>query len=75
MGLRTRISRERSLGKITLRTVNTPTGANEVNNGGDEDCAIFYFFYKWKDDICPYLVSICEIITTVKFLFEFIETK
>lgn len=44
LGLRTRISRERSLGKITLRTVNTPTGANELNNGGDEDCAIFFFF-------------------------------
>lgn len=43
MGLRTRISRERSLGKITLRTVNTPTGANELNNGGDEDCAFFFF--------------------------------
>lgn len=44
LGLRTRISRERSLGKITLRTVNTPTGANELNNGGDDDCAIFFFF-------------------------------
>lgn len=39
LGLRTRISRERSLGKI----INTPTGANELNNGGDEDCAIFFF--------------------------------
>lgn len=43
LGLRTRISRERSLGKITLRTVNTPTGTNELNNGGDDDCAIFFF--------------------------------
>lgn len=45
LGLRTRIWRERSRRKITLRPVNTPTRANEPNNGGDEDCAIFFFFF------------------------------